>query len=1735
MTGRSGGRSSNRGGRGRGRSSGRSGTQRSRGSTRNNTEKKYKFVPHTIGNSSQYYTYNEVKKHFLNAISIKLGEYSTDVYKALDTETEYKPTAPVRKKANFVAYPVKPEKKSTMDDVAYDKALEDFEKRQGNANALNMVAKYQQESYDMTYKSELSEHQKRVSAYDRNMPRAYDILMSQYCNTVMKHRVEEQKDYESTIKHKPIKALQVIKILSHDPVRARYSYASLLESMERLINIHQQDKESLLAYLERFKQVRDVASSYLSKDFLDKFVENTPDYVNENDTNLKTKMKSEAFDRFMTYTFVKRSNPKIYGSVVRRWAASYAEGVKDTYPKNLESAMDILSQHRPDTIEQQKLQKQVANKLSDDKDKTDQQSVDTSFAQTGKSKTFCYVCGSEGHLSPDCPKRQSTPQSDWYVNKMHSHMQGEQPHDADASTTSEDKSDEQSAKSDAQRRTWYQQPPPRSAKQFIQIGAMDIEVQMNQQPQEAAAALRHSLQNVIIIDCASTIDLFCNKELTEGDTWISDAPIMMLTNAGIKTHRVLAKVPGLNTPVWYDKDAMTNILSLNTLKKLFHVTYDSKADDSFTIQLPDGNVIKFSPGKSGLYAFTPAQFAFYTQMVDSSTHRNREVPRNDVDVTMIQTVEENKKYYTKRQLDDANKARELYHILGAPSTPAFKSMIRMNQIKDCPVTIDHINIADKIYGTDVSTLKGKSTRKSPPRLLPDVVDVPKELYMRNQELHLYIDGMYVNRRGFLTTIDNKIRFRSAVRIKDNTKSTFYSALDKVLRVYNAAGFLVTTIHADNQFKPLFEPIKDDLDIDMDYVPAQAHVPEAERNNRTIKERIRVAFYRLPYHRIPHIMMDCLVLESVYRLNLFPAKGGVSPYYSPQTIMFNTSLDYNKHCSIPFGSFVQVVQDDPSTKNTNRPRSLDGIYLRPLRGDQPGHEIMHLATGDVVTRPHSWCKIIPIGDSVLDAVHALADRDNVKGLKIVDWRGRIIPNVEHSDEPMSDTSPAGVDDTITTIDLSINEQSDDESYQSDITHDEDAPFQDYDDDTWSFETIQQEEIDELLADQYDDETHSVQSEESDQQLSQQEQDEAESQAQDEHSQSQPQASDTEQHVEPQTRRYPLRERHVERPMNISTSTGQSYAQRIEINYNLVHQAVDRQDYDIIDAQLMGMLMLQINTYDEVTFAQQYLLHEGLRRFGTKGRDAVKKEVKQLHDRLCFKPIDVSTLTKEEKRKAQVALIFLTEKRDGTIKAREVYNGKPTREWLSREDAASPTASLESLILLGVIDVKETRDVMCVDIPNAFIQARLPNADVGERIIMKITGVLVDILIDVAPNVYSGYVVYDRGKKVLYVEVLKAIYGMLIAALVWYRKFRTDLESIGFEFNPYDACVANRLVNDKQHTIRFHVDDLMSSHEDYRVNDQFYSWLNDMYGKIGDVKEHRGNVHDYLGIDFRYYKDMLILDMTKYVKSMVDEFPEKISTRGVARTPAGDDIFDEREGKPLPKDKAETYHTFVAKGLFLAKRARLDILPTIAVLCTRVALPTESEWKKLVRLMKYLDATRDKVLRIDTSGDLSVLKWMIDASYGVHPDMKSHTGAVLHMDNSKGGALMATSAKQKLNTRSSTEAELVAVDDVATMILWTQLFLEAQGYMVERNIVYQDNQSAILLETNGKKSSGKRTRALNIRYFFITDQVEKGIVQIMHCPTDHMIGDFMTKPLQGSKYQVFEREIMGLSFAFLMVDD
>jgi hypothetical protein len=241
-----------------------------------------------------------------------------------------------------------------------------------------------------------------------------------------------------------------------------------------------------------------------------------------------------------------------------------------------------------------------------------------------------------------------------------------------------------------------------------------------------------------------------------------------------------------------------------------------------------------------------------------------------------------------------------------------------------------------------------------------------------------------------------------------------------------------------------------------------------------------------------------------------------------------------------------------------------------------------------------------------------------------------------------------------------------------------------------------------------------------------------------------------------------------------------------------------------------------------------------------------------------------------------------------------------------------------------------------------------------------------------------------------------------------------------------------------------------------------------------------------------------------------------------TPAAEHLFAvNKKAEKLSEQLREDAHTTVAKGLFLCKRARPDLQPTIPFLCTRVKEPDVDDWKKLLRMLKYLEGTKDMELILEAEkGDVLMCKWYSDAAFAVHADFKSHTGAVLTLGK---GAVNTMSSKQKLNTRSSTEAELVGADDTITQAMWTKQFLEEQGYTCNTTM-YQDNTSAMLLEKKGTESSSKRTRHINIRYYYIKDCIDKKHLTVEYCPTDDMIGDFPSKPLQGSKFRKHRKAIM-----------
>ena len=193
------------------------------------------------------------------------------------------------------------------------------------------------------------------------------------------------------------------------------------------------------------------------------------------------------------------------------------------------------------------------------------------------------------------------------------------------------------------------------------------------------------------------------------------------------------------------------------------------------------------------------------------------------------------------------------------------------------------------------------------------------------------------------------------------------------------------------------------------------------------------------------------------------------------------------------------------------------------------------------------------------------------------------------------------------------------------------------------------------------------------------------------------------------------------------------------------------------------------------------------------------------------------------------------------------------------------------------------------------------------------------------------IYENGIKVLYLIILRALYGCIQSALLWYNLYSSTLVEEGFTINPYNKCVANKVINGKQYTIAFYVDDNKVSHEDPKVVSKVIQTLKQHFG---DLKVVRGTKHTFLGMNIEILKDKKIqIDIHEQLQKAIDMFPENTSMK--ASSPASRYLFQvDDNAKQLDKHQREIFHSTVAKLLFIAKQARPDIEPTVAFLCMRV---------------------------------------------------------------------------------------------------------------------------------------------------------------------------------------------------------
>ena len=355
------------------------------------------------------------------------------------------------------------------------------------------------------------------------------------------------------------------------------------------------------------------------------------------------------------------------------------------------------------------------------------------------------------------------------------------------------------------------------------------------------------------------------------------------------------------------------------------------------------------------------------------------------------------------------------------------------------------------------------------------------------------------------------------------------------------------------------------------------------------------------------------------------------------------------------------------------------------------------------------------------------------------------------------------------------------------------------------------------------------------------------------------------------------------------------------------------------------------------------------------EAVKKEMSQMLSKGVWEPVFARDLTEEDRKSIIVSRLFLKEKVKANgefekLKARLVAGGhQQDRTVYEKKHTSSPTIATTSVMLIAAIAAEEKREVVTMDIGGAYL-----HADMKKDVYMRLPKELSDVLV----KLDDSYKKYVNSAGQIVVKLLKALYGCVESAKLWYEHFRACIEKIGFTANPKDICVFNKTVDGTQCTIGVHVDDQMIT---CSSSDLLINTISRIKSMFKETTETYGKVHNYLGMTMDYSsRGFVKITMKNYLEEKLKEF----NVLGNSKTPSANNLFNINDMSTLlPKEEQELFHSKVASILFLGKRVRPDTLLTISFLASRVNAPTEEDNRKLDKLLRYLNAKKHFHLTID----------------------------------------------------------------------------------------------------------------------------------------------------------------------------
>ena len=445
-----------------------------------------------------------------------------------------------------------------------------------------------------------------------------------------------------------------------------------------------------------------------------------------------------------------------------------------------------------------------------------------------------------------------------------------------------------------------------------------------------------------------------------------------------------------------------------------------------------------------------------------------------------------------------------------------------------------------------------------------------------------------------------------------------------------------------------------------------------------------------------------------------------------------------------------------------------------------------------------------------------------------------------------------------------------------------------------------------------------------------------------------------------------------------------------------------------------------------------------------------------------------------------------------------------ELYPKKDITVPTLD-HSALLTFLSSMMKRRGVRfhSMDFPGAYL-----SADLDTEIYMVINKQNVDILLESKPELKE----FVRDNGTIITKIQKALYGLKESGKLFRDKIVNLFDEFGLKELESNKCIFKKdLPSGKTFYICVYVDDVIIATDDEDERLAFLEYCKKLFPEISMNSE---DAFSFLGmaIKFDYKRRLIRYDNSLYIQELAETHDVTTESNMPFKS-----NFMNHSDQDKTMDDVRKYKSLVMALFYVAKRTRPDVLFPVSYLATRCAEPTQEDFEKAKGVLSYLLSTKGLQLThsCDSKESKRILIAFVDASYALHQDMKGHTGALIF--DECGNLLYASSTKQKLMGKSSTDAEIIAVHSVMNSIEEIKdLFDELNGTKDGTSdghppvCLYQDNQSAKFLMENGDSKSDK-SKHMKVRYFYIKSKVDESIINIKYRDTDRMWADILTKPI------------------------